>query len=906
MSSFRKLLCRARAACFAGQFFLGLCRTLAVLLAAALLAALADAGFVLSMETRSHLRLAAACAAGAGILLSFVSACRTARRVPEELDSLNRDSRCTIVCALGLPATGQGAVKGSGALGDWLAQESCREAAEAVRRARRHAPAWRRWAWGMAYLLAAGCSLSGLQAAFPYAFQILGQRLLFPARDIPPLSPYSFIWSPHAPEVPYGEDIALSVHVEGGEPPQGMNLLLRLGNGHVQSLPAFRDRKGDWRRVLEKVTAPCSIAFATADGRARSRFVPVKVNYSPRILGGQVTITPLPYTGKPPTQDRLGGKEILVPDGGSVAITLHCNREIASGLALFTPAGETRPQKAETRVEGNLLHVSMKVRTPGTLSMQVTDSRGLSADSPVRTRLAVLPDNPPEVSITRPEDGSYLLEGSPLELEVEAVDDYGLERLILYKALAPYRQHGMSVIQGKGAEQTYRCVYDTAAMGLKAGDVLEWRAEVGDTNPFRFHIASSPTTSVMIVSEEEYAALLRLEMDQEEFLARYEALETALAQAREALQALRSSSREEGGAAAHAAALQSLRQAKEIAGKIADDFPAFDMDGQLSRLSSEIAGTLEEYIRQLSSLPPGAENLAEKAGELLERLEQGGEELKRQAGEADKVMLLARAVEAQEELLYLYQRQQEMTHLFSRFKEEYGLSSTTEPGRLEGLGAEQASVRDAYAAWEESLSPLLAELGKHEELEPMYQLLFAMRTVCEQSGVEGLMDEAVGAADKHQPADAHAYARQAMEGMQQLISQSCSQEMRRNCLQQSRDNMGSSARDTLQQMLDALKQRREQQGNFGPGPGRGASLSAGGRGRKMLGPARSHWKPRSGGQGRENVPGAAAGQGREGTPRMPGQKGIAPPAPDAVPFPEGSLEQVPASYRDAVRQYFSP
>lgn len=899
MKRFKAMLFRARAACFIGQLFLGCSRTVAVLLAVVLLAALADAGLILSQGTREFLQPVAACVAGAGFLLSFLSACYAVRRVPSELDRLNRDGRCTIACAMGLPVRSQ---PGEVSLGDWLVQQAYGQAADAILRARRHAPALRRWAWGMVWLLVAGGVLLGVQMAFPQAFLVLGQRLAYPARDIPPLSPYTFTWSPQSPSVPCGEDIALSVHVEGGKPPQGMNLLLRLGNGHVQTLPAFRTRKGDWCRVLEKVTAPCSIAFATADGRARSRFVPVTVNYNPRILDGQATITPLPYTGQPPTQSRLGGSEILVPDGGSVSIVLNCNREIAGGLALFTPTGETHPQKAEARAEGNRLHVSMKVRVPGTLSMQVTDSHGRSADAPVCTRVAVLPDAPPEVSITQPEDGTYLLAGHPLELRVEASDDYGLERLTLYKALAPYRQHGMSILQGKDAKQVYHCVYDTAAMGLKSGDVLEWRAEVGDSNPFRFHIASSPTTSVMIVSEEEYAALLRLQMDVEEFLARYEALETGLGQAREALQALLSSSREEERASALAAALQAMQHTEELAKKIADDFPVFDMDGQLSRLASEIGETLEADIRQLSGLPSDAEELADKVGELLERLGASGEELSWQTGEADKVALLARAVEAQEELLNLYQRQQEMVQLFNRFKAEYGVSSTAEPGKLEGLGVEQASVRDAYTAWEESLSPLLAELGRHEELEPMYQLLFAMRTVCEQAGVEGLMDEAVGAADSHLPADAYAYARQAMEGMQQLISQSCSETARQNCLQQSMGNMGSSARNTLQQMLDALKQGRGQQ--RGMGQGRGASMAPGGRGRKMMGPSRSRWKARSGKQGQGPGAGAAPGQGR-GAPAGERQ-GVGNPPPDAVRFPESTLEQVPALYRDAVRQYFSP
>jgi hypothetical protein len=92
-------------------------------------------------------------------------------------------------------------------------------------------------------------------------------------------------------------------------------------------------------------------------------------------------------------------------------------------------------------------------------------------------------------------------------LEVKAEDDYALSRFVLYKALAPYRQHGISELQGKSRTQVLVRSYDTAALGLSPGDKLELRAEVGDENPFRFNIVSTPTTIVHVISEEEYAAV---------------------------------------------------------------------------------------------------------------------------------------------------------------------------------------------------------------------------------------------------------------------------------------------------------------------------------------------------------------------------------------------------------------
>lgn len=896
MKSFPVVLFWARAACFAGQLALGVSAALAVLAAYAALASLSDWAFALSSDTRAALLLAGKALAFLGALASLAWAFRAARRLPRELDVLNRDARSSISCALGLPVAAQG-------LEGWLAQQARLQAAEAVLQARRHFPALRRWACGVLLLAAVGGAGWGLYAAFPQEACVLGRRLAMPYADIPPLSPYVFAVNPANPETYYGEDLALSARIGGGPSPRAVNLLLKTEGMPLQTLPAFRNRSGEWTRVLENVTAPCSIAFATADGRARSRFIPVRVSHSPRILSGLATVTPLPYTGKPPKQTKLGGSEILVPDGGSVAIDLECNMGIVGGFALFTPSGSKEPQKVEAHAEGNWLHVSMKVRTPGSLSMQVADAEGRSADAPVQVRLAVLPDAPPEVAVTMPEDGTFLVEGHPLELRAEATDDYGLVRFSLFKSLAPYRQHGVSVLQGKGAKQAYSCTYDTAALGVKAGDVLEFRAETGDDNPFRFNIVSSSTVTVKVISSKEYAEILRLETGYKEFMQRYQAMEEAMERVARALEAAAASTPEER-MARKSEALQAMQQARDLAARLAADFPAFDMDRQLSSVSEKLVKAFDANMQRLSELSPEAGDFAERVQEMLEFGKEAVGELDRESEAAALVALLAQSFEAQQQFLRLVQRQEDMVKLFDLFKREYGVSSTMESGKLEGLGADQAALRDEYALWEESLSPLLAELARHPELDKMYAQIFGMRTACEQAGVEGLMDQAAGEAAAHRPADAASYARKALEGMLRLLESACSQKGCQNAAQQCASCMSQAAQSTLQQMLEAMGQGRGKvQGAYGPGYGLGRSSVPGRQGIKLVGPGRL----RMGG----NMPGLSgrarqADSGSRGDgQQQPGKRGAGDAPPDAPSFPDGSIEQVPPAYRDAVRHYFS-
>ncbi|MBQ8480768.1 MAG: hypothetical protein IJ503_10355 [Akkermansia sp.] len=881
MKKFRRELNWARLACFVAQFFCGLSWVLAIMGGLLVLAALVDWGFVLSDSTREALYEYALWVPGVLLLPVLWKAVHTAYRLPMELDALNEDERHTISSTLQLP------LQSRGELTDWLTEQAQQQAAKAVRRARGHYPALRRYLIAVLVPTVAAAVFIGLYSVSPVIFSTLAARLLQPHEDVPPYSPYRFSLLPTKPIVHFGEDISLSCRVEGDTPPSELRLLLRADGVPLQVLPVFRAQDGSFVRVLEKVTAPCEVAFATADGRARSHYVPVQVSYSPRILSGQAVVTPLPYTGLQPTEHVLGGSEIRVPDGSTVAFTLNCSSEITGGYGYFSAAGESEQKQVKVRVSGKSLTAELPLRQAGTLTLQVKDAAGREADTPVHIRLAVLPDTPPSVSINKPEDGSYLVVGQPLAVEVKAEDDYALNRFNLYKALAPYRQHGISVLPENARSHTATQTYDTVALGLRAGDVLELRAEVGDDNPFRFNIVSSPTTRVTVISESEYARILQMELSYDEFLSRYVELEAAIAAAVEALKSGDLS-----------AARREMEQARDLARTFAADFPVFDMDGKLSELSRQIVSVLDENLSEMTAPDSAA------VERMLSRLGQFSAELKAETQQAAEVALIARAMEARLRFAQLLERQSEQVRLYRLFMDEYGAASTSEPGKLEGLGAEQATIMQEYIEWEDSLSPLLEELGRHESLLPMYQQVFAMRHACEQAGVEGLMDQAVAESSAHHPADAHSYARQALEGMQQLQSQECSAESCTNAAQQCRSNMCSAAGNTLQQLLDAMKNRSQGKSpGYGVGSGNGSSYMPNAPGGKLIGPSRSRMSQRQS-RGRSTGPSAGSRQPTKQGATPVGSSVVSPHA-EAPAYLNSGSEIVPAPYRDAVRSYFS-
>ncbi len=901
---FATTLRRARAACLLACLFRAAGRTLLLMLLLVLLACLADLSLVLEESTRETLRNTAELLIALYVFTEFVLLRRTLRSLPQEFDRLNADPRHSVSCALGLPTGGSG-------LGAWLAQAARDEAAQALRRARRHHPMLRRAAGGLlALLLGAGLIIT-CSTLWPEASVTLTHRLAHPHDDVPPYSTIRFTLTPETPRVHYGEDIALAVSLsgEGSDAVEGVDLLLRVEGLPEQRLPAFRNRQGQWVRTLEKVVTPCRIAFATADGRARTKFLPVELNYSPRILSGKASVMPMAYTGLPEREVVLGGSEVRVPDGSRVRFTLSSDRELSGGYGLFKPAGEGEATRLPATAQGREMTLELSLREPGTLSLQVIDREGREADSPVQTRLAVLPDMAPEVNILAPEDQGYVVAGEKLAVKVEASDDYGLSRFELYKALRPYRQHPVSVLRGQGAKQLHEQQVDTAALGLKPGDVLELRAEVGDENPFRFNIVSTPTTQLHVISAMQYAEMLREELFYDDFMARYENLEQARQDALRSLEAAEAAKTPEERRAALAQVAEAHARAAELAGQIAADFPVFASDSELSALAAEIAAQFRANEQQAKGdVPADDEAWRALLAAMRERLEASADELAEQTAQAKLVELSMRVQEAQQRFAELVERQQAMVGLFTRYIREKGIAAANSSAQLEGLGAEQAAIMQAYTDWEEGLSPLLGELRQHEALQNQWQFLFRLRTACEQAGVAGLMEQAVDEAAARRAADAQSYARRALEGMEQLLQKEASQQAAQQAMEQDcncQGGMCDKAAQTLREMLDAMKGK---QGNNAGGEGQGRGGKRGGR---LYGPNRSRQQRggRAGAQeargradeGRGNAPGAS--EGRPGSPHEDADS-------RGRTLPGGlnsklQLELVPPAYRDAVRSYFS-
>lgn len=839
-----------------------------------------------------------------GLLLS-------SRSIAREWDARRGDVRRSATTAWELDRASE---CGETPLGEWLCRRQNAESARLLTSwMRTHSPNGRLFARGAALPAALAVLLSAFWLICPEAASTLFRRTLLPELDTPPLSPYSFRVTPDPADVSFGGDLLLTADVSGGKPPGALRLLVRSEAIGEQNLAAFREGERTWGRRLEYVTRPCSIAFATEDGRARSRWHAVSVNYRPRITGGGVTLVPPPYTGREPESRALSGRELTVPEGGAAVFELQCNVPVAEIVGTWQPE---RPGAAPQTIRGEVdrekasCRLALTVHGSGNLSIDVKDARGLAMEKPLDTIIRAKPDQPPAVALIQPSQDCLVVAGHPLEMIAEASDEYGLERFELFRNLRGTTPRPVSLLPTPSVlRHQAKCTIDLAEIGAQPGDVFEWRVEAKDANPARLNITSSPTVTVAVISPEEYAELLRMEMTLEEFAARYEELSQALEASMRVLDEAARADDPEQRKAALDEARRAHAEARSLAETLARDFPVFDSDKELSRLAKIVEKRLKANLEDMENLDPGIDSAPwqTRLAAMKERLDGPRQDLACQQEDAAEIARIAAIMQVFYELEELAGQQKEMRNQFERslYEMRRGRRVTTE--QLEALGHDQATLLDAVLAWESRLPAVIR--GVPPEAELFRKTLLALQSGFRARDIPELMEAAVDeSARLHRAVEAFGYAEQAHAAMRQLLDAftlSIGDASPADCL-------GGNCRATALQMMAAMDARCRGKNPLASGFGNGVGSGIGGHGfrmlngasRSLIGPARSR---RAGSGAASSSRSSRGGAGHADRDRTRGtERGDTPSHSQGTPSSGGSSrwESVPPAYRDAVKKFF--
>lgn len=840
----------------------------------------------------------------------------TDRQMARRADSLLRSPRQTVLGALELarwkpdndPATEHRSFT------RYLIQRSIEEEVHRLRRLTFHDyfpwPEIKQgWKVALVRLLAAAVLL----IINPYATKVILGRMLLPWRDIPPYSPYTFTVLPAQPAALYGGTVELTVEISGGAVKSPVTFLSRY-QGQVQALACFQESPQRFAQRLERVVNPVEICFTM--GKARSRWRRVEVVYQPVITMASVTITPPDYTLMPQRRFLAGTENLSGIRGSRAALALTSNRPLLDGVMTLKSRSGTERNEAVSgvRTGSNTVTFLWTIKEPATLEVVIRDLRGTKNKEPYRLEQKALPDEPPETFITEPAGFALATPETTLILNGYASDDFGLRRVELLQTMVAYRDR----IKFLGPDRPERRLDFSAAIDLKAagvevGQLLEFYSEALDQNPLMTGATASDIVRVRIISEDEYAAILRARTSLDEFQNRYRLLTDRLNEVKAALRELKATA--QSGRASPAELEHQLEHAARVHEETADlflktseDFPIFDSEKDLAKALARLINPLRKNQQQLVFMKPTAPNMVSSLDAMLARLGEQEAALNHENRRAEDIARVARLMEGAAAFKNIVARQTALVRRLNRFE---GPSAEKDAARLSALGNNQEEIRVALADFINNLEEAATELP--DEYLQLGDDAREFAETIQQLRIDELMQKAVLAAANQDGNQTSRNARHALEKLLELLKSCANSGFGGLCQNQLRFSVNQELKTTLEQMLSAMMMGRSGTGISGIAGGGivGGDIndgySVGGASAinvPVFGPARSlSFSDSAAGSG--NAKSGASGRGAalltaEATDKLT-VKEKAPDAGESLP-----PENIPDKYREAIKRYFNP
>lgn len=873
---------------------------------------LADAWLALPETSRRFWNLLLPVSLGLGALAGLGGP-GSLRALALRLDRWRGDRRRTFTCALDLEKTSPRSPL----------QRELRDAAlEEARRELRTVPLRATVPFHrlglLAVLLAVGLlAVFALRRAHPDAVHTVAARILDPGADIAPWTPLRFTVTPDTPRVEYGADLPVSVEISGGDVEGPVYLLTRMGD-RVRRDQAFREGPSRYSQRLEQVTE--SVEFAFEIGRARGDWVPVQVALLPKVVSSQVTLHPPDYTRRPPRSFAFGERVIEGFPGTRVDVSVTSNRPLSEGVAtLARPDHPDRIVKA--RVEGHTARFTWTLDHNAAIEMNLRDLVGNSLVRPLAGHQRGVPDREPDVVLYDPPRFMLATPNVSIPVRGGADDDVGVTRVTLVRGMPGYVDRPAEV-EGPLPERRkeIRQTLDLAALGVEPGQTIELYLEARDHRPGgQWRAGVSDLARVRVISEEEYAGMVRQREGMEAFQKRFQVVSAAMSDVDDALRALQKEvdnpdATRDSLRRAKDRAASSARRAEEAFTALAEDFPLFDVERDAREGIEKLRDHFADLGGQLQDLDVDDMAFDVKVDQLAGAQQEQAEAFEQTRAEQERFLHLGRLLEQTADYRELLRRQELLTRQFERHTYDLPAESREEMERLarfqkalrEELDDWMKETRERARAldpqdqsWADQALDMIKQLGEQNALEHMDRANRAARNEDNRGATRAAKDalEALrGTEDERQPPPNG-------EG-ENTFEQMCRGEGA------PRPGDGDALSRSLRQLLDALGRRGREgpQGLGGSGGGIGGSSDSGYAmpgssplNLPMRGPERNRYDQPYG----QDVQGGS-GARRDGAGTTSHiARGSAAGAPPASTTPgERVLEQAPPRYREAVRRFY--
>jgi hypothetical protein len=661
-------------------------------------------------------------------------------------------------------------------------------------------------------------AVSLLPALFnPGAAWTLMRRCLWPTADIAPYSAYVFTITPQTPEVVYGADQVIQLSIAGAPVDRPVRFATRKGGQIIES-PCYQAGPGEYVQRLERVMQPLEFCFRV--GKARSAWHRVKILYQPHVVSAQIRLTPPAYAHRPETRFDLGSEPLKGLKGTRVEMTVRSNRPLKRGELTIEPSdGRTHSRIVHGDPSGpDALTYRWEIGARARLSLMIHDILGTPAREPLVIRQELVADEKPVVALTQPLTFSLATPGIKVPVAATIEDDIGIRRCDLFRSLKGYRSRAVSVdIEPGSATRDFAAELDLAGLGVVPGQVIELFLEASDTNPDLTGSNASDIARIKIISDDEYAKMVRARTTVEAFEGRFRIVADGYASLIGQLEKTEADLR--SGRLTREQARQRmdrLRATSESVSRsikaMADDYAAFDLEKRLAQTSAAMLKKLDrafDHPGWTASDPKAQLAAVVNADNRLKGLQAQSGSLRKDAAE---VAAVSRVMAMGAWYRSLLDRQKIHVGRLGKYVAVDRKGFTAGP-----LAQGQAAIRSDLKELGEKLETFAQQLPAEYDTLRESSLEFVQRLRALQIPATMLAGE--NACLNDQPRQAWNYAGEALEKMEEVLGTCRSKCFAQICSGDIGFKVPDPLSRTMAQMLEGLMAQYRQGVGWGDGTG---------------------------------------------------------------------------------------
>ncbi len=279
--------------------------------------------------------------------------------------------------------------------------------------------------------------------------------------------------TPGDARVKEGASVSVGARLVGNAAPVAAELAVeRAGNRQTLAMAAL----GDGRFTATIPTVRADFTYSVVAGGVASPSYHVHVVSPPRVARIDVDYTYPAALGLAPRRETDGG-DVYAPSGTDVRLHVHTARPVARG-ALALSNGTTVEL---TRSAATELSATMKVTADGSYRVSLVDPDGVGNDGGEEFFIRAVEDRPPEVHIVKPAGDRQVTPLEEVDVEAQADDNYGLERVELVYAVRGDADRVVPLpIEERATTATVRHTIFLEDLGVKPGDFVSYYVRARD------------------------------------------------------------------------------------------------------------------------------------------------------------------------------------------------------------------------------------------------------------------------------------------------------------------------------------------------------------------------------------------------------------------------------------------